>query len=197
MTKAGVAAAGGGVTATGEIWRADSWLDGASTGATTGLHFPQILAAESGTYSLSIEELIDESEEPPALGFVAVEANSSTTGATAVAVTAAAPLALPATDKWTFNVWSFSPRMPSGWALLGECTSKWVPVSPQRFEDVEDDSVHGLSVRYCGRRRVTKRVCIERSVLGLSDREMPSANLQTAKGKTERDIERETERLWS
>ena len=156
MTKAGVAAAGGGVNATGEIWRADSWLDGASTdwastgattGATTGLHFPQILAAESGAYSLSMEELLDEREEPPALGFVAVEANSSTTGAAAVAVTAAAPLVLPATDKWTFNVWSFSPRMPSGWALLGECTSKWVPVSPQRFEDVEDDSIHGLSVR--------------------------------------------------
>ena len=30
----------------------------------------------------------------------------------------------------------------------------------------------------CGRRRVKKRVCIERSVPGLPDREMPSANLK-------------------
>lgn len=126
--------------ASGEIWQADTWLDG-EPGA--GLHFPQILAADSGQYELQLSELLDENEPVPPAGFVAVEANSSITGKVAVAVTKSTPLLLPQTNKYTFNVWSLSPRLPSGWALLGECTTKWVPVSSQRFEEVDD---HGTGI---------------------------------------------------
>jgi hypothetical protein len=145
LWKAGV---NSGANASGEIWQADSWLDGKD--AFSGLHYPQVLAAASGAYTLTMAELLDEGEEAPALGFVAVEANTSTTGAKATAVTASAPLSLPATTEATFNVWTFCPRLPSGWALLGECSTKWVPVSTQRFEDIVDDSVNGLSVRVKG-----------------------------------------------
>jgi hypothetical protein len=145
MWKAGVNT---GANASGEIWQADSWLDGED--ALSGLHYPQVLAAASGAYSLTMAELLDEGEEAPAQGFVAVEASASTTGARATAVTASAPLGLPATTEATFNVWSFCPRLPSGWALLGECSTKWVPVSPQRFGDIVDDSTSGLSVRVKG-----------------------------------------------
>lgn len=133
--------------ARGEIWRADTWIDVAGNSA---LHFPQILAAASGPYALNIAELLDDGEIAPADGFVAVEANSSQPGNIAVAVNASAPLELPRTDKSSFNVWSLAPRLPSGWALLGECSTKWVPVSSQRFSDVVDDSVNGLSVKVRG-----------------------------------------------
>ena len=43
-----------------------------------------------------------------------------------------------------------APRLLSGWALIGECSSKWVPVSTRRFEDVADDVASGLSVRVKG-----------------------------------------------
>lgn len=137
-----------GANVSGEIWQADSWLDGED--AFSGLHYPQILAAASGAYSLTVAELLDEGEQAPTQGFVAVEANSSTTGANATAVTSSAPLKLPATTEATFNVWTLCPRLPSGWALLGECSTKWVPVSTQRFNDIVDDSVNGLSVRVKG-----------------------------------------------
>jgi hypothetical protein len=144
--KTGMTVPGAG-SASGEIWKADSWIDGDEK---TGLHFPQILAAASGPYSLDMTELLDEGEAASPAGFVAVEANSSHTGAMAVSVNASTPLALPKTDKSTFNLWSLAPRLPSGWALLGECTSKWVPVSTRRFEDVADDVASGLSVRVKG-----------------------------------------------
>eukprot|EP01047_Picozoa_sp_COSAG01_P058590 COSAG01_NODE_6921_length_3438_cov_10.682540_1_plen_403_part_00 len=142
LAKAGLGPATG--AAKGEIWKADTWLD-AST-STTGLHFAQVLAADSSSYSLTMAELLDEGEVAPAGGFVAVEANSSTTSGTAVAVTSSVPLKLPRTDKFTFNIWSLAPRLASGWALLGECTSKWVPVSTRRFENIVGDSSAGLSV---------------------------------------------------
>ena len=41
-------------------------------------------------------------QHPGAGGFVAVEANASISGGTAVAVTDSAPLKLPHTDKFTF-----------------------------------------------------------------------------------------------
>ena len=94
-------------------------------------------------------ELLDEGEVPPAQGFVAVEANTSATGAKATAVTGSTPLSLPATTEATFNLWTLCPRLPSGWALLGECSTKWVPVSTQRFFNI-DDSVDGLSVHVKG-----------------------------------------------
>ena len=104
-------------------------------------------------------ELLDEGEQPPEGGFVAVEANCTGAGATAVAVTAAKPLALPATSKYSFELWSLAPRMPSGWALLGECSSKWVPVSTRRFDDIADDSTAGLSARVKGPPGETVTVC--------------------------------------
>ena len=137
-----------GANASGEIWQADSWLDGED--ALSGIHYPQVIAADSGAYTLTMAELLDEGEAAPPLGFVAVEANSSATGDKATAVTASASLSLPATTEATFNVWTFCPRLGSGWALLGECSTKWVPVSPQRFFDIVDDSADGLSVRVKG-----------------------------------------------
>jgi hypothetical protein len=134
--------------ASGEIWQADSWVDGED--AFSGLHYPQVLAAASGTYSLTVAELLDEGEQAPSQGFVAVEANSSTTGAKATAVTASQPLSLPRTTEATFNLWTLCPRLPSGWVLLGECSTKWVPVSTQRFYNIVDDSTNGLSVHVKG-----------------------------------------------
>lgn len=43
-----------------------------------------------------------------------------------------------------FNLWSFAPRLESGWALLGEL-NKWVPLSTRRFYGVTDDSAGGVS----------------------------------------------------
>jgi hypothetical protein len=153
---AGASALGAG-SASGEVWKADTWIDGGPTDSGA-LHFPQILAAASGPYSLSIAELLDDGETVPAHGFVAVEANHSQTGDTAVAVNASAPLQLPRTDKSTFMVWSLAPRLPSGWALLGECSTKWAPVSTRRFEDIIDDAVNGLSVRVRGPPKETVQV---------------------------------------
>ena len=44
-------------------------------------------------------------------------------------------LTLKACKKWDFQLWSLSPVLSSGWALLGE-TNKWVPVSKARFHDL-------------------------------------------------------------
>jgi hypothetical protein len=145
MWKAGVNT---GANASGEIWQADSWLDGPD--AFSGLHYPQVLAAASGAYSLTMAELLDEGEVAPEQGFVAVEANTSTTGAKATAVTGSQPLVLPVTTEATFNLWTLCPRLSSGWALLGECSTKWVPVSTQRFYNIVDDSMVGLSVHVKG-----------------------------------------------
>eukprot|EP01052_Picozoa_sp_SAG31_P005355 SAG31_NODE_234_length_19701_cov_16.835068_13_plen_485_part_00 len=133
--------------ASGEIWRADTWLDCSSDVDRACLHFPQILAAASGAYQLNMSELLDPGEAAPQLGFVAVETKSMTK---ATAVTATTSLRLPATTKDKFQIWSFSPRMQSGWALLGESTTKWVPVSTTRFEDLSVDNSDGLSVRVKG-----------------------------------------------
>ena len=154
LTKAGLPSASG--NASGEIWQADTWVGGPPG---EGLHFPQILAADSGAYQMKMAELLDEGEQAPEGGFVAVEANCTGAGATAVAVTAAKPLALPATSKYSFELWSLAPRMPSGWALLGECSSKWVPVSTRRFDDIADDSTAGLSARVKGPPGETVTVC--------------------------------------
>ena len=59
-------------------------------------------------------------------------------------------LELPATSKSTFQLWSFAPRLATGWALLGEISTKWVPVSTTRFENIADDSMLGLSARVKG-----------------------------------------------
>jgi hypothetical protein len=101
--------------ASGELWRADSWLFCSSSSSSSGedhpatqLHFPQLLAADSGAWTLELRELLDDGEMAPVGGFVATEASSS--GGTATALTESTPLALPRTDKTSFQLWSFAPR---------------------------------------------------------------------------------------
>lgn len=46
-------------------------------------------------------------------------------------------LALPACGLLDFQLWHLAPVLASGWTLLGEL-GKWVPVSPQRFVQIEE-----------------------------------------------------------
>jgi hypothetical protein len=139
LAKSGVRQPAGMANASGELWRADTWLDAG------GLHFPQLLAADSGAYTLHMAELLDPGEVAPAAGFVATEAAAAAapTARQARALTATQPLVLPRTDKASFQLWSFSPRLAGGWALLGEVHTKWVPVSTTRFSDVAEVSQDG------------------------------------------------------
>eukprot|EP00041_Stephanoeca_diplocostata_P026734 m.726103 g.726103 ORF g.726103 m.726103 type:complete len:153 (-) comp23028_c0_seq54:438-896(-) len=59
-------------------------------------------------------------------------------------------ISVPATGLLDFQLWSFAPRLESGWAFLGEALSKWVAVSPQRFASIVDDAASGPTVSIVG-----------------------------------------------
>lgn len=46
--------------------------------------------------------------------------------------TQSSPLHIAPCDEWSFQLYTISPVLPGGWALLGE-VNKWVAVSAQRF----------------------------------------------------------------
>jgi len=125
----------------GEVWASRSHLDGAPAPCT------QLLAADV-TVPLSLA--------PADLGYVGsggakllvFEANASSAPR---AFDAAHPIAVTrAATKLDFTLHHVVPVLPlSGWALLGEAASKWVPVSSARFSDLRD-SASGFTVAVAG-----------------------------------------------
>jgi len=134
------AALGGAAGPRGEVW----WAPSVVAGRTYGALFVANLTAD---HKLTPDEL--------RLGLgahqlVAVEANASGVavgwgaegetggGGGAVPPPPPPPLPLPlrACGRYDFQLWSVAPREASGWALLGEVSTKWVAVSPARFVSV-------------------------------------------------------------
>ncbi|KAJ1458189.1 hypothetical protein M885DRAFT_95114 [Pelagophyceae sp. CCMP2097] len=114
--------------AAGELWGASA--------VVAGLHFRQVLAAETVALTLTPRVVYGgAAAPPPPHGAVAFEANA--TGAPVV-FDEAHPLVLPATDAFSFQLWTFAPLLGNGWALLGE-TAKWVTASNDRIVDVAYD----------------------------------------------------------
>ena len=103
--------------AAGEVWATHTDLDGSKFGVVMGA-------------VLSDDITVDAAKELGLSGkYVHYETNS--TGI----VVSGSSLAFKKCGKWDFQLWSLSPVLSSGWALLGE-TNKWVPVSKARFHDL-------------------------------------------------------------
>jgi hypothetical protein len=136
LSKAGLSDA-----VTGEIWRADVWM--------SGYHYPQILAANNSEYDLHVNELLEAADELLNTSLIGTEANFTSSNKV-VELKDGASMTIPATSKWSFQLWSFAPRLPSGWAILGEALTKWVPVSKARIVSIADDSIQGPTVNLKG-----------------------------------------------
>ena len=59
------------------------------------------------------------------------------------------PIALKASDKSTFQVWTAAPKFDNGWVLMGEAATKWVAVSSDRFEKLTVSEL-GFSIEVKG-----------------------------------------------
>ena len=103
---------------TGSVWAATTFLNGAE--------YKYVLAAENSAYMLQVGELFEETHER-----YAWEANTTTPQP----FHAEAPVSLPATDKWSFNMWTVAPVLANGYVLMGEL-SKWVSVSSSRYSNL-------------------------------------------------------------
>ena len=127
-------------------------LESSSSTVSTGNHdadgpavhtYLYLLAAQTNATTVQPGQLIPGYSGAPK--YLAVESNS-----TAVAVAfGPAPLKLPATNRWTFNFWTFAPVLANGYAFFGEVATKWIAVSNDRFAKVVATSA-GLEVDAVG-----------------------------------------------
>jgi len=113
-----------------QVWFADAHIGSVKFGVL----FAAELAAD---YKMMASELGDDGVE-----MIAVEANAST----AVLLE---DLTLAKCGKFDFQIYDVSPRLSSGWAFVGEQRTKWVGVSPDRFEAIEDQEA-GVRVSMTG-----------------------------------------------
>lgn len=107
----------------GDVWQTEVTL--------SRQKFHYLFAANSKPYSMSVPELTGTSAT-----YRAWEANHTNTPQI---FDATHPIALPHTDKWSFNVWTVAPVLSNGWVFMGEANSKWVAVSNDRFTDLVVD----------------------------------------------------------
>jgi len=139
----------------GEVWSTQVTLSGAQFGL--------LLAAQSEEYAMQPDEIFSTASASASASasaaaaaastWVALEANA-TISDPPVVVDESHPLQLPKTDKHTFVLWSLSPVLPNGWALLGE-REKWVPVSNDRLQNLryaynDDTAENRVSVEIVG-----------------------------------------------
>ena len=117
-----------GGTLRGTVWSTGSHISAAE--------YTYVLAAETGLANLTSDDLGLEASTQ----YLAVEAKATPAtlvdGSALVPVSVATPLGVNSSKASDFQVWTISPTLPSGWTLLGEATSKWVPVSGDRFVGV-------------------------------------------------------------
>ena len=106
-------ARGTGTAEPGELESTSSTVSTGADDAAVHTYF-YLLAAQTTATTIQPGELIPGYSGTPK--YLAVESNSS---ATAVSF-GPAPLKLPATDRWTFNFWTFAPVLENGYAFLGE-----------------------------------------------------------------------------
>ena len=59
------------------------------------------------------------------------------------------PHRVPSSNKTNAHVYCIAPVFANGWSFLGEATTKWTPVSQDRFSQLQVDS-HGFSVSVGG-----------------------------------------------
>ena len=111
-----------------EIWATHTTLDGNTFAVVMGA----TLASDT-TVSLAGDLGLAGND------YLAFEQNSTDS------VIHATSIDLKACGKWDFQIWSISPILGNGWALLGE-QSKWVPVSAARFSQLTWDSGGTASV---------------------------------------------------
>ena len=90
-----------------------------------------LLAVESQPYAMTAGEWLGADAALAPNGYVAWETNA--TDAPVRLGGADAALALPATDKLSFVLWTAAPVLGNGWAFMGEASTKWVAVSNDRF----------------------------------------------------------------
>ena len=100
----------------------------------------QVWAAESTVSGHTFTVLLSALLEAPssfALGeAVAVESNS-----TSSLIRGPAAVPLHPSDEFSFALWNIAPvGKRSGWAVLGEVTTKWVGVSPARVTSITDST---------------------------------------------------------
>lgn len=129
VTKAMLAISGQAEGPKGEVW--------STTSTVSGLTTTYLIATQSDSFTLTPAELMPDAQAGGA--YVAWETNSTDTVLT---FDDSHSLAVPKTDKWSFNYWTVAPVLKNGWVILGEIT-KWVSMSAARFTsiDVAQDSL--------------------------------------------------------
>jgi len=93
------------------------------------------------TFTVLLAAKLDTAASYQLGAMVAVEANTTSTF-----VRGPFALQLPPSNEFTFTLWNMAPVSEvSGWALLGEVSTKWVGVSPARVSAI-DHHKEGLRV---------------------------------------------------
>jgi len=135
----------------GEVWSTHTVLDGEP--------FVYLLSAEASAYNMTMQELFastlpawprpnhlqtvsppPQPQPHPVTGVVTWETNSSWTPLVDATV-----LQLPKTDKYSFQLWTavIKGNAGGGWTFMGEADSKWVPVSNDRFQNLQATATSG------------------------------------------------------
>jgi len=109
--------------ASGEVW--------VTLTSLSGYEFHYVLAAESAARNFTLDELAGTATALPQM--MAWESNTTSD---VRLFDAAHPIALPSTDKHTFNLWTAAPELSNGFVFMGEANTKWVAVSNDRFADL-------------------------------------------------------------
>eukprot|EP01013_Petalomonas_cantuscygni_P008167 TRINITY_DN20876_c0_g1_i1.p1 TRINITY_DN20876_c0_g1~~TRINITY_DN20876_c0_g1_i1.p1 ORF type:complete len:853 (+),score=147.81 TRINITY_DN20876_c0_g1_i1:312-2561(+) len=135
---------------TGEVWATVSTVSGAGDDspplwATVGTVFA-VLTEE--TVALDPREVFGYGDDVATSAFAVASARHPTSSGLAEVVRAGQPIQVPATPtKADVEVLTVAPRLPNGWAFLGETADveslKWVAASPQRFSDLAWQSEGG------------------------------------------------------